>query len=723
MTLAFDSAFVRGLGASVPGYAVTLQSSQVGVPIVGKSVGDPNYYATRPQFDSRGFWHSAGSSAPYETPSGDPETPAEGQWVAQGKTTRNGQSTTTWIWYPPNHKTITIGTHRPGDTIYTISRSRPSGSSLKLFSSPDYWVHKQTVPMPEKSVYRPQALMYDPPAGTVPVVGTFVCKNWFMVVRVNASGPYIASLNAGLSGGMFDAESIFNFYMRYLGVSPYFTYKGCLFRFVPEGRHLSIQVCTDGLIVRKNPSGSSPAFTLYEAVPSGTVRGIGSMELAFDQNMRPGPTTPALCAPCTSSCGGIEATHATAMQALREEGLGRAPHDASFNVALVRGLGQLSQLTSGSNGPVTIVPFTTTNRVPPVDAKDWVDFYPNDPYGFRANTNLALNASEQASGGGIGAFSGANPIGGGILSAIQPTAGRTGFWQVTDPNNRAAYTVSSMEGNTSGDGSSPGVAIIRSRWPHGPTGQPVLSIAMKTVPVPMSQVPGWPSAASPASSVPSGLTWAQISGPVGGDLASVSWPGHMVALAGADEAGVLNAYLSYISQPQFLQGIPSLAWGPWYGAGFNSTPLPIPTSVPAVYFNYGSQLYRVRWYGRWIPGQGPGAPNSGPAIEVCTNLRSFAPTTTPSKIVAPPSTIATPTTFPTGFMPTPAPGVTPANMNSATAALLQNAVSSTSAPVVSVPYVPVTPIPAPASVPTAVVVVSVILALGLAGGVAYLVLE
>lgn len=141
--------------------------------------GDPNYYPTTPKFDSRGFWHCAGTMAPTDAtlpfalqalvPSGIVGTlgqnPGEmntsvdviatsGQWIKQGQVERNSLATNLWVWYPQAGDGVVIYQDK---YIYVAGRDEKSANAWKaymlsqgkklacknavrLFQHPDYWV-------------------------------------------------------------------------------------------------------------------------------------------------------------------------------------------------------------------------------------------------------------------------------------------------------------------------------------------------------------------------------------------------------------------------------------------------------------------------------------------------------------------------------------------------------------------------------------------------------
>jgi hypothetical protein len=122
--------------------------------------GDPNYYASTPQFDPRGFWHSAGTFPPVGVPRGTPAG-STGSWHQQGHANRNGLSTNQWIWYPDGPLLVggaSVGSvqqdylisQMPIDSAFgstendnRINSMLRSGVQLKwqhLFANPDYYV-------------------------------------------------------------------------------------------------------------------------------------------------------------------------------------------------------------------------------------------------------------------------------------------------------------------------------------------------------------------------------------------------------------------------------------------------------------------------------------------------------------------------------------------------------------------------------------------------------
>jgi hypothetical protein len=608
MSAAFPQTLVRGLGAH--SQSVPPRSSSLGPQLVPQAKGDPNYYATSPVFDSSGFWHAAGTNPPPKAPTGTPITPSDGEWLQVGSVRRNGQSTTFWVWYPPKDKSITLGKNSPGEKKYLVSRKKPTDSAKQLFRGPDYWVHDFVVAPPPKSSYSPQSLEYDTVEDIVPVVGTFHCAKWLLVASQNSN-----RLNATLPGGLFKPGDVFNYYGKYVGISPYFTWHEYLFKFEYTGYDAktgkyrqgsqytyTISMCVDGMNVQKNPSGDVANYTVYASGGGSggelVVKGVGQMQSAF-------------------SVRGLGRSRDSVFSPSLLQGLGREPE----------GLGQLSQFSAGGNGVASLVAYAAS-AIPKVHDEDWVEFYPNDSDGFRANTNLALAAWEQASGLN---FFGANPIGGAILSQVitTTTPGDTVVWRLTDPNNRAAYTIG-MNGNESGDGNSPAFAVIRSSYDA--KGKPRIEIALRTMPLQVDQFPGWPSKATlvAASSLPSNLDWAQEAGPDGFNLTSSLMPGQTIALTagGTDLTAVINSFLAAVSQPQYLQRYPSDAWGHWSGWGVARGGYLV---VPTAYFTYGGQTYKVYWSGTWGPG--PGQPYSGPGISVA--IIKPAPKTPPPAWLTP----------------------------------------------------------------------------------------
>jgi hypothetical protein len=340
MSAAFSQALVRGLGAHLPATSATssgvmpysgAKASSTSRGYIAQKTGDPNYYATTPKFDSRGFWQAAGSNQPREPPSGSPATPPQGEWVQQGTTIRNGQTTAFWVWYPPKDKQVTFGSHRTGEHNYLVSRTKPIGSAKQLFIiPPEYWVHEYVVappPSPPKSSYHPQSLEYDTVEQIVPVVGTFRCQRWLLVAT-----QWVDRLNATLGNlGMFHPKAVFDYYVSNVGVSPYFTWNGYLFKFEYTGydaktgkyRHGSqykniISICTDGLNVQKNPPGDASNYTVFAPGGSGGVsvvhrRGTHGVGLGPKENSMKSAFSPALVRGLGAVIGGDGAVSAGTM--------------------------------------------------------------------------------------------------------------------------------------------------------------------------------------------------------------------------------------------------------------------------------------------------------------------------------------------------------------------------------------------------------------------------
>jgi hypothetical protein len=171
--------------AHVPGSNVS--SALPGGGYIPQKSGDPNYYPTTPKFDSRGFWHCAGTMAPTDAtlpgvsllPRGVASVAGLGQigsaffvgrWVKQGQVQRNGLATNLWVWYPKGNDVPIVssdtGSYFIGNdanlvrnTVYTFLTAGIVGSTTlaglgqqitpvrksdihpkRLFSNPDYWV-------------------------------------------------------------------------------------------------------------------------------------------------------------------------------------------------------------------------------------------------------------------------------------------------------------------------------------------------------------------------------------------------------------------------------------------------------------------------------------------------------------------------------------------------------------------------------------------------------
>jgi hypothetical protein len=134
--------------------------SSTGQKLVPQTSGDPNYYATPPQFNKeKGYWYSGGTNPPSDTGGW-----AQGQWVKQGHAQVHNRKTNFWVWYPPASKIITI-TPLTG-RIYALTQSldlRPAanqayaslitdafarGTWRHVFSNPDYYVASFTIAGP-----------------------------------------------------------------------------------------------------------------------------------------------------------------------------------------------------------------------------------------------------------------------------------------------------------------------------------------------------------------------------------------------------------------------------------------------------------------------------------------------------------------------------------------------------------------------------------------------
>jgi hypothetical protein len=122
-------------------------ASPVPQHVVPQASGDPNYYASAPQFDSRGFWWSAGTNPP-NVPGW-----SGGKWTKQGQSKWHDRLTNRWVWYPNSIMVIRPG----GGRFYVITPSmnlRPAqnapdlnlinyaltnGPWSHLFTNPDYY--------------------------------------------------------------------------------------------------------------------------------------------------------------------------------------------------------------------------------------------------------------------------------------------------------------------------------------------------------------------------------------------------------------------------------------------------------------------------------------------------------------------------------------------------------------------------------------------------------
>jgi len=98
-----------------------------------------------------------------------------------------------------------------------------------------------------------QKLEYLPPEGIV-VVEPISCKGW--ITSWDGS-----RVTAYMDGDGFNVTGVINFFMKYVGVSPYFIYTNnhgtFLFRFVPHHSGVNeLQICTDGMRVRKMSNGA-----------------------------------------------------------------------------------------------------------------------------------------------------------------------------------------------------------------------------------------------------------------------------------------------------------------------------------------------------------------------------------------------------------------------------------------------------------------------------------
>ncbi len=458
------------------------------------------------------------------------------------------------------------------------------------------------------------------------------CKNWLL-----AATQGIAKANAIIQGSTLNFGNLFLNIMHVAGPGlQYFTYEGHLYKFWYTGYDTktgkynqgsqyknTIYVCTDGMSVLKNPDGTSE----YLVVPSGSGGEVlvtnTPPKREFDKFYR----SPAMLV--------HDAKEEPLMESafnIRGRGLGRTPRngDHAFNPALLRGLGRAPRglgdgntFAGGSSSDTTTLTVQSANYAN-INPSDWVTFYDETKAGeaeadtkyFRTNTNLAMSSNDQPSYMPIGAFHDAYPIGTAIVNQVKAAAiEQTLYWTLWDHNNRAAYTIGPgpFVGDYSGNGTMGTTAFIRSSWPQ--KGKLRLEIATRTAVPSIDSISGWPSKAlvlssTDAATLATGYTWLQAYGPVtGADVAKVVMS---IALAGGDENNAISVYYnSFLSHLHFLQGIPSLQWGPWFDWTSNHIkgPVPIPSSsgtgasgaVPMIYFTYHNQLYRMYWWGPWQP--------------------------------------------------------------------------------------------------------------------------
>lgn len=122
-----------------------------------------------------------------------------------------------------------------------------------------------------------------PPEGIV-LTGARQCKRWLRVIT-QGHGPYVTIDGVSLNYG-----PVFNYYMTQIGVSPYFTYGGYLFKFVytgydaKTGKYTSggkneILICVDGLFVESTGHGGhyvSKTSKLGSGAAIGGVMGLPS---------------------------------------------------------------------------------------------------------------------------------------------------------------------------------------------------------------------------------------------------------------------------------------------------------------------------------------------------------------------------------------------------------------------------------------------------------------
>ena len=722
-------------------------SSPLGPHLVAQTKGDPNFYATTPVFDARGFWHSDGTNPPTATETG------HGKWVHQGTSIRNGQHTNRWVWYPPKTGSITVGGRTSGN--FEVSRSPMSGGT-QLFSGPDYWARKVVV---QKTSYVPAPGAYTSSSGIVPVIGTFACKQWALVASAPASGPWNVPVQVSLKEGIFNPSDVFWYYMKYVGASPYFTYANRLFKFEVDSHTLRILLCTDGIpstdivhvhkgvgsmremFALRSP-GDVTGFGLTQAQVRAVIAsfqepgpyaepqcvpctasngGIAATAQSAEQEIRlegcgagPGPYAEPQCVPCTASNGGIAGTLRSAEQAIELEGLGRTP----------AGLGQFplgpvgaAQLHAISGGIGTVG--QPSGDLPIVFDGDWVEVFPSDPKSFQKSTNLGGSPINFVAG----VFS--TPLLNYLINQIQSLAPyATMYWRLSDPNPLAAMTLGDLSGLGTPFGTQ---ALLRTSYPGNKL---KIEIAIKTAASPM-QMPNGISYVSAANAQCTG-GWLQVFGPTGGNVA-----GSRSKLSIGLQDAVIQNYLDYITQQQFLSGNPaSTSVAPPSGGGFGvakqlwvgAVPYAVPKSVPNVYFSYAGQLYIVGWIGGWTAGQNPRAPASGgPSIELCTTWKQPAlpapstPTVTPIAGFTPGTPGAAPATT---SLPVSLPGL-PTVPTAGGATVVAPPASGGLTLVTAPGTLPTASVPAsaPSTTPTWVYVVGGLLGVSAVGALAYYAFE
>ena len=239
--------------------------------------------------------------------------------------------------------------------------------------------------------------------------------------------------------------------------------------------------------------------------------------------------------------------------------------EAAFNVDVAPvGFGDAGRAPAGVGQLIDGVTLQaiSSSSVPPVYPSDWIEFYPNDPYGYTLNTNLGYGALPQQ--------------GYGLINQINSSApGSTVYWLLTDPNQGSAWTISTLGANAYRFDS---VALIRSSYPAGKL---KLEIARTTVPAPMALVSG----ASFPGPLPGGLTWETT------NIASAT--GKSVAMPSVKQTEQATYYLQYLGQPQFSFTMPE-SGQTWNDAEGQPGYAPVPTPMaPYSYFSYGGQIYRI----------------------------------------------------------------------------------------------------------------------------------
>jgi hypothetical protein len=561
-------------------------------------------------------------------------------------------------------------------------------------------------PAATESHFRPQNYPVTPPEGIVPVVGPVSCKSWLLAAT--QYGP----TNIVLDGGMFSPLAVFNFWLEYLGVSPYFTFNGYLFKlsytgydaktgkYEPGGKNV-MSICTDGLVVGKDGppySVSRQPVKKHVGIPKGRLGGLGAMNAVDDFAF--GPTVSSLA---------------------RSRGVGGAP----------RGFGQVPFRSGDQGTPVMSI---VSGSPPPVAASDWVEFYPSDPDRFQVNTNLGPQANLHGQLESITSLVGAS------------APGATTYWMISDPNSYAAWTVSTLTGSsgapcaTSSSGQCGAVALLRASYPGGSL---KLEIALKTQPVPLALASGvqvFRALANGQVQVPAhspSYALYSVAGPEGDVASSV---GQAPSMGPDHQSEMLANYQEFIQQPQFLWGIP-MPGQPWSGYA----PLAVPNSAPYAWFVYGNDLYRVGWDGTWPSNGQFGSAVGAPELKVVKrgdwywqDLGPALPATPPSPVVSvpgsPPVTPPTPPPAVTGISPvagavtgTIAPPVTPTavTLPGGSSVVAAAGPQAATPPITSFPGTGVTaPASAAPSGPSAgALIVGGVVVLGIIGAIVYYFVE